>query len=171
MTEGFWRWFIRTSDVTTNVIDLLSFILVTPEIIGRERISRAYERLSALEVAFAASVPIIRFVVISMWLFMLSLLVVCVLEVYWIHSIFAYIILLPILIACWLYAFWDVTVLMAFQDADNLFFVIILKFIYIIFEPLVFKIKSIVTPTGMLYTAMLLFLQSRVLSIIHALSG
>jgi hypothetical protein len=167
MLAGIWSWLIRWSEVSTNVLDLLAFVLASPELIGRARIEDARARVINLRTSAYSYWPILVFI------YSVFLLVAGGTSYWLVSHAFRYSIVLGI--ACsvvvgiaFLYALWGVVSLSMMQDADTTFASLINLYARILQS--IFSFTGIMTPRGMLYAALGVFFISRVLGVVHAVA-
>ena len=167
MSLGIWSWLIRWSEVLTNVLDLLAFVLASPEIIGKNRIDNARDQMLKLKGGAVSYWPILIFI------YSTFLLIAGSTSYYLVRLAFEISLLLGILCGTvvagiFLYFLWGIVSLSMMQDADVTFGSMINLYEALVMS--VFSFTRLMTPRGMLYSALVLFLTSRVLSVVHAVA-
>jgi hypothetical protein len=176
-------WLIRSSEVVTNSLDLFAFILATPEIIGRERVVEIHDRLERLRANPRFAIPLIILIWIalvfcSLMAFYLVFTSPIYLIVLMVGEDFAdkHLWIVGVVSLVWvfiLFPFGLFLVVMAFPnlfssgpESSHLY-----RRLYRTARYLVVNSPVLLTPRGMLFTALGLFLFSRLLSIAHALAA
>lgn len=162
-----WQWLMRTSDIVTNFLDLIAFILATPEIIGRERIDSARMRITDAEENLISSwsVRIFTFLVTAsalggagFWImrkiFMLSV----------VAGVLAILTIAPAV----LFIASVIFILLFRTDRESTAHKII-DGILAALVYWVFWFTRLMTPRGLLNVALVIFLISRTLSVAHSI--
>lgn len=190
-------WLMRSSEVVTNCLDLFAFILATPEIIGCERLIEIHDRLERLRADPRFAIPLIILILAAL-LFCGSIIIAPVILFVVVSPFYLVILIfgdpfaskLPVVIGslgvlmffC-LTIFASVLVVMAFpnrflrasftdrESSDLEYVLLIIRRLYLTARYLVVNSPVLLTPRGMLFTALGLFLFSRLLSIAHALAA
>jgi hypothetical protein len=171
MLESLWKSLMSYSDVVTNMLDLISFVFATPEIIGSERIARARKRAQAAKDR-SISTRTIYLITVTVVVAALSSAAYFVLHFAFTYSVWLGVLAIPLVVAFSLFVIWGAVVIIAFQQfADSLsrllspFFVLNVLAVEVLFSWI-----EVLTPRGMLYTAALIFFLSRVIAVVHALA-
>jgi hypothetical protein len=178
-----WPWLMRWSELITNFLDLLAFILAAPEIIGRERLAGLHDRLEQLRSKPYYSIMLI--LLIGNVLIFCSGIAVSVVETGpfmllkaltgpWLerHILFAewlefLLALAPPLLTVIAFDRW----LHKNREVDSIEGVwLLMQHLYRAARCLVLDSPLVLTPRGMLFIALALFLFSRLLSVAHALA-